>query len=110
MSETDRETNRETDRETGSCCATCGRRTRLTFHHLIPRKMHRRAYFRRNFSREELNRGIRVCRSCHTGIHRSFDEMTLAKHYASLETLLADERLARHFAWVARQKVSGPGT
>ncbi|MEM1144315.1 MAG: hypothetical protein AAF671_12295 [Pseudomonadota bacterium] len=85
-------------------CATCGRKMRLTFHHLIPRKMHRRNFFRRNYDKQYLNRGIRICTPCHRGIHQRFDEMTLAKHYDTLEKLLADEALARHFAWVARQK------
>ncbi len=85
-------------------CATCGRETALTFHHLIPRKVHRRNHYRRKYDRDTLNRGIHICRSCHSGIHKSYDEMTLARQFNTLEALLADERLARHFAWVARQK------
>ena len=88
----------------GDRCATCGRRTPLTFHHLIPRKLHRRTRFRRHYTREDLNRGIHVCRPCHSGIHRRYDEMTLARDFSTLERLLADEDLCRHFAWVARQK------
>jgi hypothetical protein len=85
-------------------CATCGRERPLTFHHLIPRKVHRRNFYRRNFDRATLNRGIYLCRPCHSGIHRTYDEMTLARHFNTLEDLLADERLSRHFAWVARQR------
>ncbi|MFT7286772.1 MAG: hypothetical protein ACI87W_000881 [Halieaceae bacterium] len=85
-------------------CATCGRAVPLGFHHLIPRKLHRRNYFRKHFDREVLNRGIRICRECHNGIHRRYDEMILGKEFASLQALLADEALLRHFAWVARQR------
>ncbi len=85
-------------------CATCGRAVPLTFHHLIPRKLHRRAHYRRHYDREALNRGILVCRRCHNGIHKRYDETTLAKHFASIESLRSDPDLARHFAWVARQK------
>jgi hypothetical protein len=85
-------------------CACCGRRVPLTFHHLIPRKVHRRAHYRKNYDRESLNRGINVCRLCHRGIHKLYDEMRLAKEFASLEALLADEALATHFSWVARQR------
>lgn len=85
-------------------CATCDRATVLTFHHLIPRKLHRRKAFRRRFDRDALNRGILVCRACHSAIHRFYDEMTLGKHFATLEALRNDEALARHFAWVARQR------
>ncbi|MEM1403500.1 MAG: HNH endonuclease [Pseudomonadota bacterium] len=90
--------------KTRATCETCGRDVPLTFHHLIPRKMHRRAHFRRNFSKEDLNEGVYLCRRCHTGIHKTYDEMTLAKEFNSINTLLEDEALARHFQWVARQK------
>jgi hypothetical protein len=33
-----------------------------------------------------------------------YDEMQLAKQFSSAETLLADEALQRHFAWVAKKK------
>jgi hypothetical protein len=76
----------------------------LTFHHLVPRKMHRRARFKRHYSREELARGIYVCRDCHDGIHRTYSEQELAKRFTSPEDLLADPQLNRHFSWVARQR------
>ena len=85
-------------------CALCARVTRLTFHHLIPRKMHRRPRFRKRHSREELNAGIDLCPRCHRGVHRLHDEMTLASSLNTLEALREDEAVARHAAWVARQK------
>lgn len=85
-------------------CDLCERETALTFHHLIPRKMHRRPRFRKDYSREQLNRGISLCRRCHTGLHRLYDEMTLAKHLNTLEALQQDEAVKRHVGWVARQK------
>lgn len=85
-------------------CQTCGRETALTFHHLIPKKLHRRSMFRQSFSRDELNQGIRVCRLCHNGIHKRYDEMTLAKRFATLDALLADEGLQNHFQWVSKQQ------
>ncbi len=78
--------------------------TSLTFHHLIPRKLHRRNHFRKNYKREELNRGIAICRQCHNGLHRLYDEMTLAKRFSTLDTLLSDEAIRRHVAWCSRQK------
>ncbi len=88
------------------CCELCNRDTALTFHHLIPRKMHRRPRFRKDFSREQLNAGVELCRACHTGLHRLFDEMTLAKRLNTLKALKADEAVQRHVSWVARQKRS----
>jgi len=86
-------------------CPFCGRDAALTFHHLIPKKLHRRTRFRKEFSREELNRGIELCRQCHTGIHARYDEMTLFRDFAEPAALLADPELQKFFAWVGRQKI-----
>lgn len=88
-------------------CVFCKRKCRLTFHHLIPRKVHRRAHFKKHFSKQALNRGVAICRQCHSGIHKQYDEMTLAKNLNTPEALVADEVLQRHFEWVAKQKVKG---
>lgn len=85
-------------------CTCCERSTLLTFHHLIPRKLHRRTAFKKKYSRKALNQGIAVCRACHNGIHDLYTEMQLAKEFASLPSLLNDPALQLHFAWVAKQK------
>ena len=86
-------------------CPLCARRTALTFHHLIPRKVHRRAHFKKHYSRLQLNQGIDICRTCHNGVHRRYDEMSLAKDFASLEKLRTDPELARFFDWVSKQRI-----
>ena len=86
-------------------CPFCQRTLRLTFHHLIPRKLHRRARFKKRDSREQLNRGISICRQCHDGIHDRYDEMRLYQEFADPASLAADASLRRYFDWVARQKV-----
>ena len=86
-------------------CPFCRRQLPLTFHHLIPRKLHRRARFRKQYSREALNRGIDVCRQCHDGIHDRYDEMRLYREYSTPQALAEDPELRRYFDWVARQKV-----
>ena len=96
-------TNASRRRETGPC-PFCGRRLALTFHHLIPKKVHRRARYRRRFSREELALGIYLCRDCHDGIHATYSEVELATALSSPEALAGDSVLARHFAWVGRQR------
>ncbi len=85
-------------------CPGCGRRAKLTFHHLIPKKMHRRRRFRNGYRKAELARGIYVCRLCHDGIHQRFDELTLAIHYSEPESLLGAAELQSHFQWVSRQR------
>ena len=87
-----------------TACALCGRHCPLTFHHLIPRKVHRRARFQKHYTRDELQRGVYLCRACHRGVHRLFDEMTLARDFNTLEALLGDEGIQRHVTWVAKQR------
>jgi predicted restriction endonuclease len=89
-------------------CALCGRVAPLTFHHLIPRKVHRRPRFRKHYDRETLAAGVDVCHLCHRAIHRFHDEMTLATRLNTLEALKDDPALARHAAWAAKQTVALP--
>ncbi len=86
-------------------CSLCNRETHLTYHHLIPRKMHRRTHFKKRFDRATLNLGINICRRCHTGLHKLFDEMTLARDLNTLQALRENEAVQKHCAWVRRQKV-----
>jgi hypothetical protein len=90
-------------------CPGCKRHAALTFHHLIPRKMHRRRRFKTAYNREQLARGIYLCRLCHDGIHQRFDELTLALHYHDARRLLAAPELESHFQWVSRQQENWSG-
>jgi len=85
-------------------CVLCQRETALTFHHLIPKKLHRRKHFQKHFTRCDLNRGINICRKCHNGLHRLFDEMTLGRELNTLQRLGDNTQVRKHCAWVRRQK------
>jgi hypothetical protein len=85
-------------------CSLCDRTAPLTFHHLIPRKVHRRKYFQKHYTRSQLARGIDICRLCHDGIHDLYDEMTLARSLRTLLQLRNDPRIRKHVAWVRKQK------
>lgn len=87
-------------------CLLCARKVDLTFHHLIPKKMHRRTYFKKHFTKQELASGIDICRLCHTGLHKTYTEMALAKSFFNIERIKADQQLQAHFLWVSKQKVS----
>lgn len=86
-------------------CRTCQRHTMLTFHHLIPRKMHRRTHFKKHFSKEQLQAGIMLCNTCHSGIHQRCSEMQLAKSLNSEALLKNSNELERFFTWVSKQKI-----
>ncbi|MEM1260984.1 MAG: HNH endonuclease [Pseudomonadota bacterium] len=85
-------------------CPLCGRTMPLTYHHLIPKKLHRRTYFKKHYTRESLASGIMICRQCHDGIHRLYSEMHLGRYLNTPELLQEDPALQRHFAWVSRQR------
>lgn len=88
-----------------TACALCSRQCQLTFHHLIPRKMHRRSYFRSHYTKAELQHGIFLCVPCHKTLHRFYDEMTLAKQFNSLAAIQADEKIQNYLVWIKKQKV-----
>ncbi|WP_027672185.1 hypothetical protein [Rheinheimera baltica] len=87
-------------------CQLCERQCALTFHHLIPRKMHRRTYYKKHFDKAQLQQGVMLCRLCHKGIHTLYDEMTLAKQFNSLQQLQADSSISQHVDWVRKQKIA----
>ncbi|MGY6632118.1 MAG: hypothetical protein ACXIUL_14060 [Wenzhouxiangella sp.] len=90
--------------QTCPACVLCQRQVALTFHHLVPRKVHRRARFKKHLSEEQRQAGIMICHLCHRGLHKLYDEMTLATRLNTLEKLQADEAVQRHVDWVAKQK------
>lgn len=87
-------------------CELCGRPVRLTFHHLIPKKVHRRKRMQKRYSRQMMRcHGIWICRLCHTAIHEFIpDEQELADEFCSLEQLQNHPPIARHITWACRQK------
>lgn len=87
-------------------CPCCERKTKLTFHHLIPRQMHRRKFFRKQFDKVHLNSGVMICRQCHDGIHRFYSPMVLAKELNTLDKLKQDPQLATYFNWVSKQRIA----
>ena len=87
-------------------CPLCGREAALTFHHLIPKKLHRRNHFKKHYSREQLNQGLNICRQCHSGIHERYDEMELYRRLSTPDALMSDPALRKFFDWVSRQRIS----
>ncbi len=91
--------------DTGQC-ELCRRQLLLTAHHLIPRKLHRRKHFKKHYSKIVLQQTISICRDCHRGLHRLYDEMQLGKTLNTLDKLLQDQQVKKHVEWVARQRTA----
>jgi hypothetical protein len=99
-------TNRRTRHKQPSECELCGREVRLTFHHLIPRKVHKRTRFIRRHGKEEMRcTGLWLCKLCHSGIHTIVpNEKELAESYYTRELLLSHAGIVRHVQWARKQK------
>ena len=88
-------------------CQLCGRVTRrgTTEHHLIPRRCHHNKWFKKRFSREQMQKTVSLCHECHHSIHRFVPrEKELGRHHNTIESLLAHEQIGRFVAWVRDQK------
>lgn len=86
-------------------CELCSREADTRKHHLIPRAVHTKKRFIRQFGKKEMRcRGIRICDLCHNGIHDLIPEKELAEHFNTKELLLADPRIIKHIEWVRKQK------
>lgn len=86
-------------------CEMCEREKPLTFHHLIPRKNHKRNFFKRRFSKEEMkHNGIMICQDGHSKIHQVHNEKELGLYYNTLEQLLLDPKIDKFIHWVKKKK------
>jgi rubrerythrin len=92
-------------RDRPESCELCGRQAHLSFHHLIPKKNHRKRRYRKRYETEELKqRGLWLCRLCHRQIHRFFSEDELGTRLNTREALLEDPQMARFLQWARKQK------
>jgi hypothetical protein len=86
-------------------CELCHREKTLTFHHLIPKKTHRKRRIRYRYHRDELHhRGLWVCRLCHRQLHRFFSEEQLAEDLNTRDRILEEPAMVRFLAWARRQR------
>ncbi|MBN1313751.1 MAG: hypothetical protein JXB30_20270 [Anaerolineae bacterium] len=90
-------------RDAAGKCELCGRIRPLTFHHLIPRTCHSNKWFKKNFKREEMSRGINICYSCHSYLHDAFSEKDLGRYLNTKEALLAEDKIQRFVEWIKRR-------
>ena len=86
-------------------CGLCGMDRLLSKHHLIPRAMHGKKRFRKRYSMQEMrDRGIMLCRLCHTAVHTLFSEKELGERLNTKTTLAADDRIRRHVNWARKRR------
>lgn len=85
-------------------CVLCKRNQDLTFHHLVPKKMHNKRAIKRKYDPDYLYAyGIWVCADCHKMIHKTFKHDDLAFIYNTKEKLLEHNSINRFVQWVKKQ-------
>lgn len=85
-------------------CVLCGSDKLITFHHLIPKSCHRNKWFRKNFEKTDMQeRGIYLCRQCHSFIHKQYSEKVLGREFNTLAMLLANDKVQNFIAWKKKQ-------
>ena len=91
-------------------CELCGRENMCTFHHLIPKSQHKNKWFKKNFTRDQMNEGIMVCKyTCHREIHNLIVEKELGKSYNTLDKLKAHINVAKYIKFIQKQRTNGKG-
>jgi len=88
-------------------CDLCGRRTRrgTTEHHLIPRTCHSNKWFKKRYTRAQLQVTIDVCRDCHRAIHDLVpDEKELARQWNTRDALQTHPEISKYLAWIKKRK------
>ena len=95
-------------------CELCGRERTLTFHHLVPKGVHHR-YVHRQLPPELAalvgeaeptkaflcSHGARLCRPCHSHVHRMAPNRELAERYHTIEKLAAAPYIERWVRYAA---------
>jgi len=87
----------------GKVCALCGTDKSITFHHLIPKSCHGNKWFKKNFDKSDMrNRGIDICRRCHSFIHGKFSEKILGRDLNTLDKLRGNETVHAYTQWARK--------
>jgi len=87
-----------------SKCELCDREKELDFHHFIPKTLHKNKWFKKRFTKEEMNQGIYICEyDCHPEIHKFINEKEMGKEYNTLEKLTNHPKVINYIKWVRKQ-------
>ncbi|KAL3674214.1 hypothetical protein V7S43_000172 [Phytophthora oleae] len=91
------------DEDMTGLCQMCERPMNLTAHHVIPRVTHSK-YLRKGYTKEFLNTCITICRQCHSKIHSTEDNKTLAREYNTLDKIMQHPKIIAWVAYARKQK------
>lgn len=87
-----------------SNCGFCDRVKELSFHHYIPKTLHKNKWFIKNFDKFYMRtHGVDLCKQCHKNIHVFFTEKELGKYYNTKDKLLATDKVKNFLKWIKKQ-------
>jgi len=90
-------------------CELCQVEDAYNFHHFIPRTLHSNKWFKRRYTRQEMQAGIEVCKSCHAAIHDLVpEEKELGRNYNTRDKLLAHPEIGKFVLWKQRRTAPAP--
>lgn len=88
-------------------CSLCQRVTKkgTTEHHLIPRTCHKNKWFKKRYTREQMNETVPLCEDCHRGIHKFVpSEKELGRDFNTIDKLLSHKQIGKFVEWVSNRK------
>lgn len=92
-------------------CELCGRDwINLSYHHLIPRKVHAKVVKRGWHRPDELQNVAWICGACHRFVHRFANHEDLARYYYTVELLLQQPEIVAFTDFVGRLRWKGAST
>lgn len=81
-------------------CELCESDDAFNKHHLIPKHCHRKNWWKRNFTKEQMQITIKICKTCHNAIHDLVpDEKELGKNFNTIEKLKQNPAIAKYLKW-----------
>jgi len=86
-------------------CSLCGLECdRYTEHHLIPKTVHSNKWFKKRYTREQMNKTTPVCRECHHAIHDLIpSEKDLGRKYNTIQGLKSNAKIKKYLKWKKRK-------
>jgi len=77
---------------------------KYTEHHLIPKTVHSNKWFKKRYTREQMNKKIPVCRECHNAIHDLIpNEKDLGRNYSTVKDLKNNDKMSKYLKWKKRK-------
>ena len=88
-------------------CELCNREDiPLTFHHLIPKALHSKKWYKKTYAVDRLESGVDLCVDCHEAVHDFLTEKVLGDSFNTLELLASHPKVSKFVSWVWNQKKS----